>query len=246
VPRRLLMLSCSKRKRSEEGLLPAIERYDGPFFRVLRRYLRTCLEEAPGSQEQPETYILSAEFGLIPANHPIPFYERRMTPERAEALRPSVLEKISQLLTQGQPVQEIFICLGRDYQHALDGWEAWRPPALALRNAHGSIGMRQAQLRDWLYGMPPPPAPIRQRGTARIRGIEVNLSPVQVLEVARLTLRKDGKNAASFHTWYVQVDSQRVAPKWLVSQLTGLPVNAFVTDEARRVLGQLGIEVMRT
>jgi hypothetical protein len=46
-------------------------------------------------------------------------------------------------------------------------------------------------------------------------------------------------------TAYVVVDEQQVAPKWLVSQLFGLPVNAFATDEARRVLAHLGIEVRR-
>jgi len=32
---RLLILSCSQRKRPDSGLLPAIERYDGPVFRVV-------------------------------------------------------------------------------------------------------------------------------------------------------------------------------------------------------------------
>jgi len=42
------------------------------------------------------------------------------------------------------------------------------------------------------------------------------------------------------------VDSQRVAVKWRVSQITELPVSAFGSDEAQRFLGQLGIEVMRS
>ena len=36
----MLILACSRRKRPDEGLLPAIERYDGPTFCVLRRFLR--------------------------------------------------------------------------------------------------------------------------------------------------------------------------------------------------------------
>jgi len=39
---RLLILSCSQRKRPDPSLLPAIERYNGPPFQVLRRYLREC------------------------------------------------------------------------------------------------------------------------------------------------------------------------------------------------------------
>lgn len=245
MPRRLLILSCSKRKRSDESLLPAIERYDGPCFRVLRRYLRTCSAADSGSHEQPETFILSAEFGLIAAHQLIPFYERRMTAERAEALRPGVFDTIRHLFAPGQSYHEIFLCLGHEYHHALEGWEHWRPPDLAVRRAHGSIGVRLAQLRDWLYGTPPVPAPVRPQGTVRIRGKEVNLSPTQVLALARSALREDGKDAANYHTWYVQVDDQRVSPKWLISKVTGLPVRSFHTNWACRILVQLGIPVYR-
>jgi hypothetical protein len=58
-------------------------------------------------------------------------------------------------------------------------------------------------------------------------------------------LAKGEGNPGSYQSWYVPVDGHKVAPKWLVSQLTGLPASAFVTDEARRVLAQLGVKVIR-
>lgn len=51
---RLLILSCSQRKRSTSNLLPAIERYDGPAFQVLRKFLR----EFPLEAESLDVYIL--------------------------------------------------------------------------------------------------------------------------------------------------------------------------------------------
>jgi hypothetical protein len=74
---RLLILACSQRKRPDAELLPALERYDGPAFRVLRRFLRS---RAP---DPPEVLILSAEHGLIPRDLPIAAYDRKMTPARA-------------------------------------------------------------------------------------------------------------------------------------------------------------------
>ena len=56
---RLLILSCSQRKAPAKGRLPAIDRYDGPAFRVLRKYLRE------GPAEVPTVLILSAKYGLI-------------------------------------------------------------------------------------------------------------------------------------------------------------------------------------
>src|SRR5437764_14093390 len=79
----LLLVACSQRKRDTPGLLPAIERYDGPIFRLIRRFRRY-------RPTGPTVAILSAAFGLIPADHPIPWYDRRMTPARAHALRPDV------------------------------------------------------------------------------------------------------------------------------------------------------------
>ena len=62
---RMLILACSRRKRLDEGLLPAIDRYDGPAFRVLRRFLR----ERPAGA--PDVLILSAKHGLIAHDLPI-------------------------------------------------------------------------------------------------------------------------------------------------------------------------------
>jgi hypothetical protein len=84
-----------------------------------------------------------------------------------------------------------------------------------------------------------------QQGKTCIRGIEVELTPEQVFDVARSALAKNPCGAARYYAWYVRVDNQRVSAKWLVSQLTGLPVSAFVTDEARRVLARCGIKVER-
>src|SRR5690242_19808152 len=92
---RLLILSCSQRKRVTQDTLPAIKRYDGPAFRVLRRYLQ-CK-----SLDTPEIRILSAEYGLISQEQPITCYDRKMTAQRAEELRPRVLAELKHLLEEG-------------------------------------------------------------------------------------------------------------------------------------------------
>jgi hypothetical protein len=87
----MLILACSRRKRFDEGLLPAIERYDGPAFRVLRRFLRG------GSTNTPNVFILSAEYGLIAHNLHIATYDKVMTPARACELRPLVLAEFNRI-----------------------------------------------------------------------------------------------------------------------------------------------------
>lgn len=70
---RLLLISCSNRKRAGYKLMPAIDRYNGPAFYVLRRYLRET------DDRQLRVYILSAEFGIINARKRIPNSDRLMT-----------------------------------------------------------------------------------------------------------------------------------------------------------------------
>jgi len=80
---RLLVMACSAAKKKDAGLLPALARYDGPAFHVLRKYLAHATDA-------PTVFILSARFGLLDADHPIPDYDRRISAEAAEAIRPDV------------------------------------------------------------------------------------------------------------------------------------------------------------
>lgn len=235
---RLLILSCSKSKRTASQPLPAIERYDGPAFRVLRRYL-----QSPAAAVL-DTYILSAEFGLIPADHAIPHYDRRMTPSRARALQPCVMAALAAVAARHR-YDTTFLYLGRDYRSALGEWsEAPLGPHVIV--ATGSPGSRIARLRTWLDGemlpsnttLPPVNTPTRMR----LRGVERLLTTNEVLDVARHALRQELPHVAQPQSWYVVIDGTPVSPKWLVSLVFGLPVAAFHSQDARRILRQLGLE----
>jgi hypothetical protein len=235
----LLIIACSQRKRSDHQLLPSIERYDGPTFRMVRRFLR----EQPTAQL--DTYILSARFGLIASNHLIPDYDQRMTKMRARQLQPEVIAKLQDILNT-QPYQKLCICLGRDYFIALDKYDMLIKPELGLQIATGSLGKKLATLYRWLYGQPSEAfckQAISLQGKASLKGIEVVMTSTEVLDLARQALAQGKGNPASYQSWYVLVDEQRVSPKWLVSHLTGLSVSEFHSIAARRMLIQLGIEV---
>jgi hypothetical protein len=208
--RRLLILSCSQRKRPDPGLLPAIERYDGRAFRVLRKFFR----ERPLEMPCLDAYILSAEFGLLAANQPIPNYDRRMTPKRASDLRPQTLTTLESILKDAQ-YEKLFISVGKDYLQALAGYELLAPTGLKATVSTGTQGRKLAALRDWLYGSPPslPRKPVHmpEQGKVCIRGVEITLTPEQVLEVARQALIEGRGDPTRYQSWYVQVDDQRVA-----------------------------------
>lgn len=239
---RLLILSCSRSKRPEAQLLPAYERYDGPSFRLLRRFLNQKLNP-------PSVYILSAEYGLIRYNRLIPFYDRQMTRQRALELRPAVMTKLKRIFNNtlyAEP-SDVLVCLGKDYFQVVDGNNALFSPTTVIKVAEGSPGQKLSRLHDWLYGHPPelPSSTRKTKGKAILRGIELDLTPTQIFDIARAAIVERRSDPTSFKSWYVTVDKVRISPKRLVRQLTGVPVSGFSTGEALRLLSQLGIKVER-
>jgi hypothetical protein len=137
----LLLLSCSSSKRTLPAEpIAAIERYTGVFFKVVNKWLREHPHN-PG----PDLLIISAEFGLIRSDTPIPDYDRRMRSSRAAALAPQVQGALREQLTK-RPYQRILINLGRDYLRALEGFDGLQGATWA----QGSIGIRARQLKAWL------------------------------------------------------------------------------------------------
>ncbi len=238
---RLLFLSCSQSKRSTDGELPASERYDGPAFRVMNKFLRLH----PSEKKSLDVFILSAKFGLIPDSKQIPNYDLRMTAKQVNKWKEPTLNELKQILNDKQ-YHEFFISMGKDYLSVLDGYESLICTNLNVTVSQGSMGRKLTELRNWLYEdiskLTNNQTKIVNQGKASLRGINIELTSEQILKKINQALTKEC-NIPKFQTWYVQVGNQQVPIKWVVSLLTGLSVSAFHTNEAKRVLQKLGIEV---
>lgn len=244
----LLILKCSSRKREARAPMPAIERYDGPMWQVLRSFLR----EHPGALAGLDVFGLSAEFGLFPANEQIPWYERTIDPDRAHELQPQVMELFQRLIAHGYER----LCLGvsKRYLPALAGWERVVPDSLRVTVTDGPAGVKLGQLRAWLYrtawvagasAQGRITAPASPRGKARIGGVTIEMTQDEALHRARLALAADAAGASAYRDWYVCVDGRRVSTKWLVSRLAGVPTAEFEASRARQVLLELGFDIER-
>lgn len=239
--KQLIILSCTKHKRHDRVPLPAVDRYDGPAFRLLRRFREHRLEV-------PDVYVLSARYGLIHYEEPISDYDQRMTLQRAQELRPQISEALRLLLEKSsvdkQTSSRILFCTGKIYFALL---KSCMPAGVLYEHAEGPPGKKLSKLKQWLYGaslesqlrLPSGPP----RGKALLRGIDVSINATEALYRAQSALPRQRREATNYHSWYVQVGDERVSPKWLVSLLTGLPARAFHSDEARRVLYHIGVEV---
>ena len=241
---RCLILGCTEAKRHDDGELSALERYNGPTFQVLRRFL----EEAESELKDVDVYVLSAKHGLIAADEPIEDYDRRMTPARAIELRPKVSDRLREILSQC--FDEVFVSLSHLYLQAIDGFEASVPNGTEVIISQASMGKRLTALKSWLYQLPEgtiaserEESTVRVSGQATLRGQEIEATAEEVMTLAQQALAHGRGRPYNFRSWYALIGEERVSTKWLASLLSELEVSEFQSSEARRVLRQLGIEV---
>lgn len=157
----LLIISCSQRKiqrkieseRPErtEGLMPAIDRYDGPTYRSLRKF-----RDANSDKKYPfpinlRILIISAKFGLIHPETEIPAYDLKMTLERASGMAVDVQCDLIRCLEFYDiaygGTDQVFINLGKTYRRTLEGFH-WG--TIATMEATGGIGLKTQQMKAWL------------------------------------------------------------------------------------------------
>lgn len=141
VENQLLILGCSARKHPVDGPLPALTRYDGPHYRVLRSFLRKNVWPTNLSLG-----VLSAEYGLIGGLAPIANYDQRMSRERAiDLLQPN--EKVIGNWTSD--LSQISLFLGKDYLSALP-ITSLRSSGIGIYVFEGGIGTKLGKLSSFL------------------------------------------------------------------------------------------------
>jgi hypothetical protein len=139
----LLLIACSQRKHSASGLLPALQRYDGGNYRLLRKARREGYWP-----ENLEVLILSAKYGLIESSTPIENYEQRMDQTRADELRQQTLQSLQDYARQ-DTYHEVYVELGQDYFLAVgDLSEIFKGSTVIYGS--GRIGERLANLKQWI------------------------------------------------------------------------------------------------
>ena len=139
----LLIIGCSQRKLSTPETLAAVERYDGPTYRALRKARRD--DRIP---RMLDVLIISAKYGLLPCQQPADNYNQLMTLKRADKLRPEIQNRLKSFIqTKRGGYDQVFINLGKTYMQTLDGFH-WG--LLSTLEASGGIGQKTSQMKAWL------------------------------------------------------------------------------------------------
>lgn len=141
--RNLLVLGCSRAKLPSSELLPAIERYDGPVFRMVRKAF------FDGLHLDVDIAILSGKYGLLPPNTMIADYDLRLTPGAPPPTASSVWRQDLLRQIDAHNYKDVFLSMGSDYLKALGDLHSGSRRT-RIRQPKGRIGERLAQTKKWL------------------------------------------------------------------------------------------------
>ncbi len=135
--KKLLIIPCSKVKKNLVNT-PAVDLYDGPFFRMIRKY----------RSKDFDILVLSAKYGMIEGHKKISYYNQKMTSERAKELSNEIHSLLSQRLHKNY-YDDVYINVGKLY------FEALKPSFYLFDNkkvhlASGGIGTRLHFLKNWV------------------------------------------------------------------------------------------------
>jgi hypothetical protein len=141
---RLLILSCSKAKRRVNGRVAALNLYDGPAFRVLRRFFLISDDVT-----NLDVLILSARYGFISPEKPIATYDQRMRSD--DEWTTAKLRSQFTAMTVEKNYSEVFINLGLDYLSRLPDVASILHGRPVIHTAQGRIGEKLHDMKEWLF-----------------------------------------------------------------------------------------------
>lgn len=144
---RLLIIPCSRKKKITTTLTPAIDVYDGPFYRLLRKHVPLF-----DNNNGLDIYIISAKHGLIPPLYEIETYDQIMDERRAKELKPQIDETLIKILKE-KTYSEIFVNTGKSYSNALVNFKKIvkrHSPGTKCKIGSGKIGKRLHIMKEWI------------------------------------------------------------------------------------------------
>lgn len=137
--KQLLILGCSRAKREDVGLLPALDRYNGPLYQSLRKFLR----ENHWPQEI-SIAVLSAKYGLFGILKGIENYDLEMNSSIAQQKE----SECFRTLKAWNNHVSAHVSLGKQYLPAVR--PALEKLQIKTEIFHGPIGKKRSQINSLL------------------------------------------------------------------------------------------------
>ena len=147
--RRLLILGPSFRRRKDDGLLPALERYDGIFFRITRKYLSNA--------KDVDVVVMKDDLVLVDCKTPLTYNPPKGEEWGKQVFSKELLEEAREKnevfldkKLQGAKFSEVFIAMGKIYAEALPDFSKYN--VRVVFPTKGGPGPKARALKKWITG----------------------------------------------------------------------------------------------
>ena len=144
---KLLILGSSYRRNPSPEPLPAIERYDGQFYRIVRKYMDKLREK------NIDVIIITEDLDVVTPEMKLPY--KPPTGERWGLFQPRVKdsEKVRRLqeqileIVKSKRYDEIFVALNKYYRQLLPDLTPYANKVIAYSKGFGE---KMRYLKEWL------------------------------------------------------------------------------------------------
>jgi len=147
--KRLLILGPSFRRNREGKLLPAIERYDGLFYRIARKYLK--------SAKNVDTVVMTDKLTLVDGSTCLPYEEPEGENWGSKTIPVGIIKKASlenrnflDKKLRGGKYAELFISMGKQYAKALPELTLYKVRVVFPSTGKRGLGPKAQALVKWL------------------------------------------------------------------------------------------------
>lgn len=152
MARRLLLLNESYRRTQSYTPIPALDRYTGVFFEVLKKAVR----EHPKETRDLDVLILTKEGELFRSEENAPYYPPLGQGYRHSLLkvdpskRAMIMSKLLKVI-EGKRYSEIFVNIGKNYRPLIEGFDAKANVKIEYAKGPG-LGPKAGDMKRWLIG----------------------------------------------------------------------------------------------
>jgi len=135
---RLLILGPSFRRRRDADLLPALERFNGLFFRIARKYL--------GGVRDVDVVVMTDYLTLVDGDSPLAY----KAPEGGEWGRQKLSREVLEKKLRNEQYSEVYLAMGKQYAAALPDLTKYGVKVVFLTS--GGPGPKAQALKQWILG----------------------------------------------------------------------------------------------
>ena len=145
--KRLIILSASESRSTNPQPLPAIERYQGVFFRVVRKYVRE------GKLKNAGIIVVSERYGVLQADEEVPYHtpfqgKLSLSKEMLEEINQKNLAKLKSIFNKTRYSEIIVVC-GQEFRELIKGFEELTDARIVLCKGRG-LGPKAQNLKQWI------------------------------------------------------------------------------------------------